>query len=154
MSKGSDRERQAVDIYQRAGYATYRPATVRYGENDIFGLFDLLAVSPSDTRVRAVQVKSNGAKGLRDWARHTALWRRLGWMTEYAVPIDGEGWCLYDAGKDPVDGRRPSRLVYDERKDDRVGPHRGTELNLGDGFVEYLDIGRDGAPSTVQGGMK
>lgn len=138
LSKGTRRERDAVELYQRAGFATYRPATVQYGENDIFGLFDLLAVSPSHDSVRAVQVKSNRALGIEAWTRHTALWRRLGWVTEYAVPVDGEGWVLYDAGQDPVDGRRAARVVYDEREDDCVGPNVDTPLSLGDGLVEYL----------------
>lgn len=143
MSKGSQRERQAASLYQRAGYATYRPATVRFGENDIFGLFDLLAVSPSDSRVRAVQVKSNGARGIRSWMRHTALWRRLGWVTEYAVPVDGEGWKLMQSHEDTY------RTVYDERKDEDVGAHRDTPLNLVEGLVRYLEEDIDGAPGTV-----
>ena len=129
MSKGSRREREAVELYQRAGFATYRPATVRFGENDIFGLFDLLAVSPSHDSVRAVQVKSNQPSGLSGWRRHTDLWRRLGWVTEYAVPVDNAGWAIYDAGKDPVDGRRPARLAFDESE---------TDYDMGDGIVEYL----------------
>lgn len=132
--KGDERERQAVSIYQRAGYATYRPATVRYGENDIFGLFDLLAVKPSAGCVRGVQVKSNRAVGIYDWIRHTWLWRRLGWGTEYAVPVDGEGWKLIHPN-----GVGSYTTVYNESKDERVGPHRDTPLNLGDGFVEYLE---------------
>lgn len=136
MSKGTKRERQAVQLYQRAGYATYRPATVRFGENDIFGLFDLLAVSPSDAAVRAVQVKSNRAKGVRAWMRHTALWRRLGWTTEYLVPIDREGWKLMQ----PVDDGS-YRTVYSEEKDSRVGPNRHTDLNIGDGMVIFLREG-------------
>lgn len=123
MSKGTRREREAADLYKRAGFAVYRPATVRYGENDMFGLFDLLAVSPSHSRVRGVQVKSNRATGIESWTRHTALWRRLGWATEYLVPIDGKGWRLIECVDwDTFD-------LVDEREMDCA---------MGDGVVEYL----------------
>jgi len=117
MSKGSKRERQACNIYQEAGWATYRPATVRFGENDIFGLFDHLAVSPRHSRVHAVQVKSNGARGIRDWTRHTALFRRLGWRTYYLCPYDREGWKLIEACND-TDGEPYTNIVVDERQYD------------------------------------
>lgn len=96
MSKGSRRERECVELWQQAGFATYRPATVRFGENDIFGLFDVLAVSPRHDAVHGVQVKSNRATGIQKWARHTALWRALGWRTFYAVPVDNSGWRLVE----------------------------------------------------------
>jgi len=124
MSKGSRREREAVDLYQRAGFATYRPATVRFGENDVFGLFDLLGVSPSHDRVHAVQVKSNRASGIRAWARHTALWRRLGWRTFYLVPVDNEGWRLVECKAVHVD-----ETVMDERDRDCA---------MGDAVVGWL----------------
>lgn len=123
MGKGSRREREAVELYQRAGFATYRPATVQYGENDVFGLFDLLAVSPRHDRVHAVQVKSNRAAGIRAWARHTALWRRLGWRTLYAVPVDGKGWRLMETRD------REMETVIDERERDCA---------MGEGVVEWL----------------
>lgn len=123
MTKGTRRERQAVELYQRAGYATYRPATVQYGENDVFGLFDLLAVSPSHHRVRGVQVKSNRAAGVRAWSRQTWLWRRLGWVTEYLVPVDGQGWRLIDCRD------KGHVTVYDGRE---------TDDKMGEGLVEHL----------------
>jgi Holliday junction resolvase len=100
MSKGTRRERELVELLQKAGMATYRPATVRYGENDMFGLFDVLAVSPSHTNVYAIQVKSNRATGIRKWANHTQLFRNLGWITMYAVPVDNKGWRLIDCSED------------------------------------------------------
>lgn len=129
MSKGTRRERECAEIYQRAGFATYRPATVQYGENDVFGLFDLLAVSPDCDAVHGVQVKSGRPDGLSDWRRHTALWRRLGWRTYYAVPRDNQGWQLYDAGQDPRDARRPARLVMDETQSNQ---------NVGKAMTEFL----------------
>jgi hypothetical protein len=149
VGKGSRREREAADLYQRAGYATYRPATVRFGENDVFGLFDILAIAP-DGPFRAVQVKSNKAVGVRAWMAYTALWRAHGVVTEYVVPVDGEGWRLLQPRVSSPHGESdhngPSdaetdgsyRTVYDERKDERVGPNVDTPLGLGDGLVEFL----------------
>jgi Holliday junction resolvase len=127
MAKGSRREREAVDLYQRAGMATYRPATVQYGENDIAGLFDLLAFSPSHTAVHAVQVKSNGARGVTHWQRHTALFRRLGWRTFYLIPYDSQGWRLVE--------------VFDDERVDRVdGRIRDkTDVAMGERVTEWLE---------------
>lgn len=96
MSKGTRRERELVDLLQSAGMATYRPATVRFGENDMFGLFDVLACSPSHMSVYGIQVKSNRATGIRKWTSHTQLFRNLGWITMYAVPVDNKGWRLIE----------------------------------------------------------
>lgn len=131
VSKGTSRERQAVDLLQRAGYATYRPATVRFGENDLWGLFDVLCIAP-DLPLRAIQVKSNCATGIRDWSRQTWLWRRHGFLTEYLVPHDGKGWRLIECYTDS------HNTVYDERKDPSVGPNRDTPLNMGEGLVNWL----------------
>lgn len=128
MSKGTRRERECVELYQRAGMATYRPATVQYGENDIFGLFDLLAVSPRSEHVHAVQVKSNRALGIEAWTRHTALWRRLGWRTFYAVPIDNEGWRLIECRGVGL-CRSDNKTRVDERE---------LDCDMGDGVVEWL----------------
>lgn len=123
MGKGNERERQCVSIYQRAGYATYRPATVQFGENDVWGLYDVLAISPADPHVHLVQVKSNRAVGIRKWSRHTSLWRSHGFRTLYAVPYDYAGWRLIEATDDG------HRTLYDGRE---------SEAAMGDGLTEYL----------------
>lgn len=128
MSKGTRREREAVELLQLAGYATYRPATVRFGENDVWGLFDVLAIAP-DRPLRAIQVKSNRAVGIRDWCRHTRLWRAHGIRTEYWVPVDNRGWRLIRCHTDPMDGGPTETAVCDERDMD---------CSMGDGVVEYL----------------
>lgn len=127
MSKGTRRERQAVALLKRAGYATYRPATVQFGENDVWGLFDVLAIAPHLPQ-RAVQVKSNRALGVRDWTRHTRLWRQHGYRTEYWVPVDHQGWRVIRCEESPVDGGPRTREVYDGR--DTQG--------MGDGLVAWL----------------
>lgn len=128
MSKGTRRERECVEAYQKAGWATYRPATVQYGENDMFGLFDIMAVSPDHCNPHAVQVKSNRAVGIRKWARHTALFRRLGFRTFYAVPYDNEGWRMIEC-VDTGPERSATWDVLDERE---------LSCNFGEGLTEYL----------------
>jgi Holliday junction resolvase len=123
MSKGSRRERELHQLYQNAGWAPYRPATVRYGENDVWGLFDVLAVTPTRDTVHGVQVKSNTAAGVRAWTRHTRLWRALGFRTLYAVPVDSRGWRIIDCTDD---GRE---TVVDERD---------TPANMGERVTEWL----------------
>ncbi|WLW38183.1 hypothetical protein [Halorubrum spindle-shaped virus-BLv25] len=112
MSKGSRRERELVELLKKAGMATYRPATVRFGENDMFGLFDVLALSPSHSEVYAIQVKSNRAVGIMAWTGHTRLFRELGFRTLYAVPVDNQGWriidCTDNGNTDIIDERDKS----------------------------------------------
>lgn len=124
MTKGTRRERQAVKIFQQAGWATYRPATVQYGENDVFGLFDILAVSPDHSRPRAVQVKSNGNRGIVAWQDHTWLFRRAGFATDYLSCFDSEGWKLTAV----TDGKL--RVVVDEREMD---------VAMGEAVTAYLE---------------
>lgn len=131
MGKGKRRERELVELYQQAGWAPYNPDMTQYGENDLWGLYDILAIAP-EAGPHAVQVKSNGARGITDWTDHTALWRASGFRTLYAVPYDREGWRIIDC----TDGGRTD--VVDERNDDRIAAHAHSELSLGDGVVEWL----------------
>lgn len=124
MSKGVRREREAVDLFKQAGYAVYRPATVRYGENDIFGFFDLMAIHPSEGRIHAVQIKSNSARGIQSWKRQTWLWRRAGWLTTYLVPYDNSGWKWIEVAHDGI------YTIYDGR---------GSDDEMGQGLVEVLE---------------
>lgn len=129
MSKGTRRERQAVSLFKQAGWATYRPATVQYGENDVFGLFDLLAVHPGWARPRAVQVKSNGNRGIVGWQRHTWLFRRVGFATDYLTCYDNSGWQL--------------TVVTDSKRRCPVDERTSTGL-IGSDVVDYLRPSADG----------
>jgi hypothetical protein len=90
----------------------------------MFGLFDVLAVSPSHSQVYAIQVKSNRATGIRSWSRHTQLFRNLGWKTQYAVPIDNEGWRIIEC---TAEGKR---TLVDERQ---------LDTPMGDGVERFYD---------------
>lgn len=89
----------------------------------MFGLFDVLALSPNDPDVHAIQVKSNRAVGINAWSRHTSLFRALGFRTLYAVPVDREGWRLLECTSDGHE------TLVDERDSD---------CNMGEDVVEYL----------------
>jgi hypothetical protein len=120
--KGTRRERQAVDLMKQAGYATYRPATVTYGENDPFGLFDVLAFAPH-LPARFVQVKSNAARGRRSWFRHARLFAAHGILTEMWVCHDREGWRVIQAADSGTE------TVYDGRE---------SNGSMGDTLVQWL----------------
>ena len=123
MSKGTRREREACDLFEQAGYETYRPATVQYGENDIFGQFDLIAMAPP-RETWWVQVKANGARGIEAWAERVCEYFdfRAG-QPAYLVPYDREGWRLIAVGES---GR------YD------VLDERALDVSMGEGLVAFL----------------
>jgi len=123
MSKGTRREREAQQLYEAAGYWAYRPATVQYGENDVWGLFDILSFGHGELRM--IQVKSNGARGIREWSEAARPFQNQlhNVRVEYAVPYDGEGWRLIGIDEDG------HHTLYDERDEDCA---------MGNGLIEYL----------------
>jgi hypothetical protein len=123
MSKGTRREKEACEIYEQAGYTTYRPATVQYGENDVFGLFDLIAVDPVRPP-RFVQVKSNRASGINDWMDDAvALMPPEHAVVEFLVCHDRQGWRL----------AQPTESGYEW-----VYDGRDSEASMGDPLTEVL----------------
>jgi len=73
-TKGSLHEREAVQEYEALGWTVYRPRKTRYGTEDIFGMFDLIAISlpsPDGCEIHFVQVKTGSTRGflkkLEDW---------------------------------------------------------------------------------------
>lgn len=120
--KGTRREREAVDLLKQAGYAAYRPATVQFGENDPFGLFDVLAFAPH-LPPRFVQVKSNKARGRQSWFRHARLFGAHGILTEMWVCHDREGWRVIQPAQ------QGTATVYDGRE---------STASMGDGLVQWM----------------
>lgn len=130
--KGNKRERQAREIYAEAGFAVEKAVAERYGRTDFFGLFDFMAVR-SDT-FRFVQVKGGSASGIGEINEWAAEHCPTGVNCEFAVYYKKEGWRLVRALPD----QGSYTTVYDERKDEDVGPHVDTPLNLGEGLTEFL----------------
>jgi Holliday junction resolvase len=114
--KGDRREREAIEIYESAGYRCERSVQAHYGaRSDFFGLFDIIAVG--NGRLRLAQVKSNRASGIHDWCAEVAgldLPPRV--HADFLVCHDRAGWRLLqpDAGS--------YTTVVDERDGDaRMG---------------------------------
>lgn len=124
--KGARRERQLRDLYERAGYETFSPQESKYGETDIFGEFDVLALGPEPEPVHLVQVKANQPASIRAWCEPALEYARDGVRVRLAVCYDREGWRFID----PVPGGH--QTVLDERDQD---------VPLGEGVVEFLHGG-------------
>jgi|AKVG01.1.fsa_nt_gi hypothetical protein len=124
MTKGQRRERQAKEIYEQAGYQVAHPERSKFGDNDLFNHWDLLAMQPG-SRPRFVQVKSNRATGIRtvqqDMQRYFAWGYCVG---EYAVCHDREGWRLITLLPDQT------TVLVDERDKD---------CDMGQALTAYLE---------------
>lgn len=149
MSKGKRRERQAAELYERAGYETFRPQESKFGETDMFGLFDILALGNGE--VRMAQVKSNRAAGLEAWTDEVTErfaengTHPAGIYADYLVCHDREGWRFIGA----CDGTGQWEVFVDEREghDPLESPWSigsGTSYDMGEGVVEYLGGTVDG----------
>lgn len=57
-AKGNRIERKAEDKLHNEGFSTARMPHTRYGDNDFFNLFDIIAVKPG-APFKCVQVKAN-----------------------------------------------------------------------------------------------
>lgn len=121
--KGNRRERQAAELYERAGYETYRPQESKYGETDIYGLFDILAVGWAPEPTHLVQVKANRAAGIEDWSEAALAHAAEGVRVRMLVCHDREGWRVLD----PVPGGY--QVVCDEREQDCA---------MGEGLAAFL----------------
>jgi len=132
-SKGSRRDREAREVFEDAGFVTEKSVPAKYGRTDWFGgLFDFMAARPG-TAFRLVQVKGGSASGIREMVEWAGSNLPTNVEAEYAVYYKQEGWRLV---RTDVDGSYAT--LYDERKDDDVGPNVDTPLNLGEGLTRYL----------------
>lgn len=133
MTKGKRRERQAAELFERAGFETYRPPRARGGPTDVFGLFDLLAFEPG-AGLQLVQVKANAARGIEAFCKDTLAFNTTrGLCPVMVVCYDGHG------GPHPT----PPRWRYilptdedawvdalDEREDDTPADGKGLQAYL------------------------
>lgn len=123
MTKGSRRERQGVEIYEAAGYYTYKPETSKFGDNDLWNLFDIAAMNPS-RKVVFSQVKSNGARGIENWTEAVQEICPFDHVeTHFLVCHDREGWRL---------------IVVDEDDRETVVDERESDEKMGEGVASYL----------------
>lgn len=127
--KGDRNERELVEYYEQAGYQVTKCQNYRYGSTDWFGLFDLLAIE-SDSKIRFIQVKTNGAQGINDWVdKACRITPSEHVILDFAVKYDYEGWRLIRAENGSYE------TVYDERDID---------CKIGEGIQDYLIEEREG----------
>jgi len=69
--KGYRSQAEAAEEYKKRGWEVFVPPKSKYGTQDIFGMFDLVAISPDGCEIHFVQVKSNSTRGflkkLKEW---------------------------------------------------------------------------------------
>lgn len=69
--KGYKTEKKVVDYLESQGYEVHRPPQTKYGDNDIFNTWDLVAVNWEKRRIRFIQVKADQTRGytkiIEDW---------------------------------------------------------------------------------------
>lgn len=135
--KGKRNERDAQKLYQEAGYETFSPQESKYGETDIFGQFDILAIHPDNGGpVRLVQVKSNQPGSMSGWAEESMKYAVKGVVVELLTAYDGHG------GPNPTPKRW--RLVMPVTHGpgidllDRVDERNEDTPADGEGIIEYL----------------
>lgn len=138
MSKGKRNEREAAEIYETAGFDTFRPQESKFGETDMFGLFDLLAIpADPDADARLVQVKTNRAEGIESWVEEAVRYNGVGRRVEMLVAYDGQG------GHDPVPKRwrliGPDLAGETVTHSDRIDERADDVPASGEGVTEYLE---------------
>ena len=137
MNTGKRREREAVKLYEAAGYETFKPQESKFGETDMFGLFDILATKYAATP-RLVQVSTN-ANGRLDFMCDAARFWSRGFVPEYLQVYKREGWRLMQ----PVDGTGEWETIVDDREHD--GP-------MGEAITAYLETREELSAASDQRG--
>jgi len=71
VSKGAKHEREAVKQLEEQGWIAFKPQkTSRYGTQDIFNMWDIVAIKKN--KLRFVQVKTNSTAG---FLKKLNLWK-------------------------------------------------------------------------------
>lgn len=83
-TKGSLHEREAVQEYKKRRWKVFKPQkTSKYGTQDIFNMFDFVAISPDGSEIDFVQVKTNSTRGflkkLKEWREKHKV-KRVNWI--------------------------------------------------------------------------
>jgi len=93
-TKGSLHEREAVQEYEARGWSVFKPQKVsKFGTQDIFNMFDFVAISPDGSEIHFVQVKTGSTRGflkkLKDW-RERHVVKKVEWRL--MVRLDARKW--------------------------------------------------------------
>jgi len=99
--KGYRSQLEAAQEYKKRGWTVFVPQkTSKFGTQDIFGMFDLIAISPDGSEIHFVQVKTGSTRGflkkLKDW-RERHVVKKVEWRL--MVRLDARKcktkWKLY-----------------------------------------------------------
>ena len=91
QQKGWKHEHEVVKLLEQENYEVYRPQKVRfYGSQDIFGLFDIIAINAE--RLIFIQVKTGSTKG---FLKKLNAWREAHPVTV----VEWQLWVRMDARK-------------------------------------------------------
>jgi len=82
--KGYRSQYEAAQEYERRGWSIFVPQkTSHFGTQDIFGLFDLVAISPDGSKLHFVQVKTRSTRGflkkLKEWREKHKV-KKVEWL--------------------------------------------------------------------------
>lgn len=97
VAKGSRSERDAKSDLEEEGFIVFKPQkTSRFGTQDIFNMFDIVAIK--DSQLRFVQVKTNSTAGF--------LKKLKKWGPEHIITnVSWELWVRIDQRKNPIKGK-------------------------------------------------
>lgn len=117
-SKGDRREREAKELLEEQDYIVHKKVNNQYDSGDIYGLFDLVAVKPSE-KVKFIQVKSNGTGGeLGNTMDEAAELLPLEHVeVEFWIAYDYEGWRVLRMREEWME------LVDERGKSSAMGEH-------------------------------
>lgn len=109
--KGNRNERKVENELQDKGYETTRMPHTRFGDNDFFNLFDIIAMKPGE-KIRGIQVKTNSASGINKFCDECLDRVPLDFMT-------AEMWVVMDYKGKRVHKLQPSEEKMTKTRDDR-----------------------------------
>jgi len=136
MSKGKRNQRLARKIYEAAGYKTFTPQESKFGETDMFGLFDIVAVHQEYGLIRWVQVKTNGASGIEAWQEEAIGFAFQNSTVELVTRYDGHG----GPHPDPARWRLVMPFADPTIRHETMLDERNQDLDAdGESLIQYLD---------------
>lgn len=109
---GRETEGRCMDCLQYHGFQVYQPPKAKYREQDVFGLFDVLAFGHG--KMEMIQVKGGStARGIEDWTEFAREFEEE--LTDVSVSMwhrKQEHWRILVPAPDSYE------VAYDGRKSD------------------------------------
>ncbi|MDY6770009.1 MAG: hypothetical protein SVU88_03480 [Candidatus Nanohaloarchaea archaeon] len=120
--KGQRREREAKELLEENGYRVSIAKNHRFGANDYFNLFDLLAVGPGP--VKLIQVKANSARGITKTGKKASVFCPEDHVdVEYWTCHDREGWRIQRLTRHSPENPAWETLIDERNRDGNMGDY-------------------------------